>query len=176
MGRRRAETGLFMRAINFLTNRGTTIVRTTDFWGRPKTVVHNYDTGTKKEYTHNKGFFGNRTDVKVFHNGRKVGKGNIKSTFLGHDVEKLEYTHGRVKKSVKKMNCGIFGNRDKSQHYGDDGGKIGEAYGRKGLIFSGYSRSYKGSCFSCNGTGVFPRTGETCRKCGGTGIFVRRSK
>lgn len=172
----RKETGLIGRVFNALTHSGTTITRTTDFWGHPRTIVHNYDTGTTKEYTHNKGFFGDRTDVKVFRNGRKVGKGNIKRDFLGHDVERLEYAHGRIKKSVKKMNCGLFGNRDKAQYYDNYGQEVGKANGRRGLIFSGYSRSYEGICFCCNGTGVFHKTGEICRKCGGTGIFNRRVK
>ena len=171
MRRGRRETGFFESLFNAITRSGTTVRRTTDFWGNPKTVVHNYDTGTTKEYTHNKGLFGDRTDVKVYRNGSRVGEGSIKRRFLGHDVETLKYDHGRVRKSVKRMNGGLLGNRDTVEHYDADGHKIGSGIGRKGLILPGYTRSYSGKCFRCNGTGVFQRTGETCRKCGGTGVY-----
>jgi len=171
MGRGRRETGFFESLFNAITRSGTTVRRTTDFWGNPRTVVHNYDTGTTKEYTHNQGLFGDRTDVKVYRNGSRVGKGSIKRSFLGHDVETVKYDHGRVRTSVKTMNCGFWGNRDTVKHYDKDGRETGSGSGRKGLILPGYSRSYSGKCFRCNGTGVFQRTGETCRKCGGTGVY-----
>ena len=170
MGHGRRETGLLGRLFNYLTQSGTTVTRTRDFWGNKKTVVHNYDTGTTKEYKHGQGFFGDRTDVKVYRDGRRVGKGSIKKDVWGHDVEKLEFEHGRVKKSVKTMNCGLFGNCDKIEHYGEDGESVGSWRGRRGVILPGYSRSYSGICFRCNGTGVFHKTGDTCRKCGGTGV------
>ena len=173
MGRGRRETGFFQSLFNAITGSGTTIRRTTDFWGHPRTVVHNYDTGATKEYTHNKGLFGTRTDVKVYRDGKRVGKGNINRDFWGHDVETVNYGQGRVRKSVKKMNCGFWGNKDKVTHYDANGSVVGSGSGRRGMILSGYSRSYSGRCFRCNGTGVFQRTGEPCRKCGGTGVYRR---
>ena len=103
MARGRRTTGLFQSLFNAITHSGTTIKRTTDFWGHQKTVVHNYDTGTTKEYIHNKGFLGDRTDVKVYQNGSRVGKGNIKHSFWGRDIETLKYNHGPVRKTVKQM-------------------------------------------------------------------------
>lgn len=171
MGRR--ETGLFERIFNALTGTGTTVTRTTDFWGNKKTIVHNYNTGTTKEYKHNQGFFGNRTDVKVKRNGEKIGHGHIKKNFWGHDIETMHWDSGKVRKSVKKMNTGFLGNRDKSTYYDASGNNIGERCGRKGVFFNTYSHKYTGKCFRCDGTGIFQKTGETCRKCGGTGVFSK---
>ena len=67
----RQETGLFERLFNAITHSGTTITRTTGFFGGRKTIVRNYDTGITKEYSHDRGFLGNRTDVKVY---RRVGR------------------------------------------------------------------------------------------------------
>ena len=52
MGRGRRETGLLEGLFNALTGTGTTVRRTTDFWGNKKTIVHNHKTGTTKEYLH----------------------------------------------------------------------------------------------------------------------------
>ena len=71
MGRK--ETGLFGRIFNCLTGTGTTVTRKKDFWGNKKTIVHNYDTGTTKEYTHGQGFLGNRCEYC-----RKVLNGTVK--------------------------------------------------------------------------------------------------
>ena len=80
MGRR--ESGFIEDFFNSLFGTGTSVKRTTDFWGNKKTIVHNYKTGTTKEYTHNQGFWGNRTDVKVKHNGDEIGRGHIRKNFL----------------------------------------------------------------------------------------------
>ena len=172
MGRR--ETGFFEDLFNALTGTGTSVKRTTDFWGNKKTIVHNYSTGITKEYTRNQGFFGDRTDVKVTRNGEEVSRGHIKRNFLGHDVETLEHNNGRVRSSVKKMNMGFFGNRDQTTHYDQSGNAVGEGHGRRGLIFNTYSREYSGKCFRCDGTGTFQPTGQTCRRCGGTGIYRKQ--
>ena len=172
MGRR--ETGFFEDLFNALTGTGTSVKRTTDFWGNKKTIVHNYNTGTTKEYTHNQGFFGNRTDVKVKRNGEEVSRGHIKRDFWGHNVETLEHNRGRVRKSVKKMNMGFFGNRDQTTHYDKTGNALGEGHGRRGLIFNTYSSEYSGKCFRCDGTGTFQPTGKPCRRCGGTGIYRKQ--
>lgn len=171
MGRGRKGTGILGRLFNAITGTGTTITRKKDFWGNKKTIVHNYDTGTTKEYTHDKGFFGNRTDVNVYHDGKQIAKGHIKKDFLGRDVEKLDYEHGRVKKSVKKMNCGFLGNHDNTVHYDKSGRVLEEKKGRRGMIFGTYTEEHKFICSCCNGTGIFQRTGEKCRKCGGTGVY-----
>ena len=173
MGRK--ETGLFGRIFNCLTGTGTTITRTTDFWGNKKTIVHNYDTGTTKEYTHGRGFFGNRTDVKVSRNGRTIANGHIKKDFWGTSHETLERNHGRVRRSEKKMNAGFFGNHDHTRHYDASGHQVGEEHGRRGLVFDSYSREYTGTCFRCDGSGIFAPTGQPCRRCGGSGVY-RKSK
>lgn len=171
MRRGRRETGFLESLFNAITQSGTTIRRTRDFWGNRKTIVHNYDTGTTKEYTHNQGLFGDRTDVKVYRNGSRVGQGNIKRSFWGTNVETVKFNCGRIRKSVKKMNSGFFGNRDIVEHFGKDGKKLGTGKGRRGLVLPGYSRKYSGACFRCNGTGVFSKTGEPCWCCGGTGVY-----
>lgn len=112
---RRKTTGTLERIFNALTGTGTTVTRTRDFWGRKKTVVHDYGTGTTKEYTHGCGFWGNQTKVKVREGGALTGTGTLRD------------------------------------------------HGRHG--------TFEGTCFRCNGTGIFARTGKTCRKCGGTGRY-----
>ena len=171
MGRR--ETGLFGRIFNALTGTGTTVTRTTDFWGNKKTIVHNYDTGTTKEYTHNQGFWGNRTDVKVKRNGKEIRSGHIKKNFWGNDIETMNYHSGKIRKSVKKMNTGFFGNHDNTDYYDASGNQVANRHGRRGLIFNSYEQHYSGECFRCNGTGIFEPTGKTCRRCGGTGIYKK---
>lgn len=172
MGRK--ETGFFGRIINAMTGTGTTITRTRDFWGNKKTIVHNYDTGTTKEYTHNQGFFSNRTDVKVSRNGREVARGNIKRDFWGHDVETLDHSRGKVRKTVKKMGEGFWGNKDHTTQYDTSGNEIGRRDGRRGLIFNSYTQEYTGTCWCCDGTGIFQKTGKPCRKCGGTGVYRKK--
>lgn len=169
MGRR--ETGFFEDLFNCLCGTGTSVKRTTDFWGNKKTIVHNYGTGTTKEYTHNQGFFGNRTDVKVKRNGNVVGRGHIKKDFWGHDVETIERNSGKIRKSVKKMNTGFFGNHEQTTHYDYCGNKVGKSNGRHGLIFNTYTKEYTGKCFRCDGSGIFQPTGKACRRCGGIGIY-----
>ena len=119
MGRK--ETGLFGRIFNCLTGTGTTVTRKKDFWGRTRTVVHNYDTGTTREYTHKPGFFGSRTDKDVSRHGRHVGSGYTRRNFWGSYSE------------------------------------------------------YSGTCFRCDGSGIFAPTGQPCRRCGGSGIY-RKSR
>ena len=172
MGRR--ETGFFEDLFNCLCGTGTSVKRTTDFWGNKKTIVHNYGTGTTKEYTHNQGFFGNRTDVKIKRNGEEVSRGHIKRNFWGNGIETLEHNNGRIRKSVKKMNTGFFGNRDQTTYYDADGREVGARSGRRGLIFNTYTNEYTGVCFRCNGSGVYQPTGKPCRKCGGTGIYRKQ--
>lgn len=145
----RRETGFFESLINAITHTGTTITRTNDIFGRRKTIVRNYDTGITKEYSHDRGFFGNRTDVKVFRGSRLVADGNVKRDFLGRGVIRLKHKGGLVRESVKKMDMGFFGNRDASAYYDKNGRKTGSAYGRQGF-FGGYDRSYKGGCSHYN--------------------------
>ena len=168
----RKETGLFESMFNAITGTGTTIRRTTDFWGNKKTVVHNYDSGTTKEYTHGQGFFGNRTDVKVKRHGRVVGKGNIKKGFFSRAKETIDYSEGRVRRTEKKYNQGFFGNRDETVLYDDSGNVIGHRKGRRGLVFNKYTQEFTGECYVCHGSGTF-RTGAPCRKCNGTGVYRR---
>ena len=169
MGRR--ETGILEDLFYALTGTGTSVTRTTDFWGNKKTIVHNHRTGTTKEYTHNQGWLGNRTDVKVKRNGKEVSRGHIKRNFLGCDIKTLEHNDGRIRKSVKKMNTGFLGNRNQTTYYDYYGNKVGESNGRRGLMFDTYSSEYQGECFRCDGTGIFKPTGKTCHRCGGTGIY-----
>ena len=170
----RKETGLLGRIINHMTGTGTTITRTRDFWGNLRTTVHNYDTGTTKTYTHNQGFFGGRTDVKVERGGREVARGTIKRDFWGRGVETLDYSQGKVRRTVKKMDRGFWGNRDQTQHYDAAGREIGHREGRRGLFFDSYTQEYTGTCWCCDGTGIFQRTGKPCRKCGGTGVYRKK--
>ena len=140
----RRETGFFGSIFNAITHTGTTITRTTGFFGGRKTIVRNYDTGITKEYSHDKGFFGNRTDVKVYRRGKLVATGDVKKDFWGRGVMKLNYKQGAVKKSVKKMDRGLFGNHDETTYYGSSGRKVGHAHGRQGLIFNGYTQKRNG--------------------------------
>jgi len=107
------------------------------------------DTGITKEYTHDKGFFGDRTDVKVFRGSRVVASGNVKKDFWGRSVVKLNHKRGVIKESVKKMDQGFFGDRDTTVYYGRRGREVGNAYGRQGL-FNGYERHYRGACSRYN--------------------------
>ena len=174
MGRR--ETGLLERLFNYMTGTGTTVTRTSDFWGNKKTIVHNYDTGTTKEYTHHQGFFSDHTDVKVLRDGEEVARGNIKRDFWGRGIETLEHTRGKARKTVKKMDLGFWGNKDQTCQYDDSGREIGRREGRRGLIFDSYTQEYTGVCWRCDGTGIFQKTGKPCRKCGGTGVYRKTKK
>jgi len=62
---------------------GTTVTRTTDFWGNPKTIVYNHATGTTREYTHKQGIFGDRTDYRVTRHGEEIGTGYIRKNSWG---------------------------------------------------------------------------------------------
>lgn len=170
----RKETGFLQSLINRITGTGVTVRKTTDFWGNKRTIVRNYNTGTTKTVTHGQGFFGNKTDVRIERDGKTVLKGRIGKNFLGEKCKTMEYAEGRMRKSVHKSNCGFFGNKDETVHYDACGRVVGRGRGRHGLLLDTYKREYEGTCFACNGTGVF-RSGKTCRKCGGTGIF-RKSR
>lgn len=121
MGRK--ETGLFGRIFNCLTGTGTTVTRKKDFWGNKKTIVHNYDTGTRKEYVHRRGF---------------------------------------------------FSDSDQSTYYDRRGRQTGQR-NRRHTLFSGTYSEYTGTCFRCDGSGIFAPTGQPCRRCGGSGVY-RKSK
>lgn len=129
----RRETGFFESLFNAITRTGTTITRTNDFFGRRKTIVRNYDTGITKEYSHDRGFFGNRTDVKVFRGSRLVADGNVKRDFLGRGVVRLKHKGGFVRESVKKMDMGFWGNRDASSYYDKMGVRLGVRTGGRGF-------------------------------------------
>lgn len=159
----RRETGLFGRIYNALTGTGVTVTRTTDFWGNPRTVVHNYNTGTTKEYTHRKGFFSNRTDVRVKRQGREIGRGAVRRSFTGKRTLDIEYTEGRVRRHVGEFNQGFFGNKTQHTYYEGQGSVAGVRKGHRSLIFNRYTQEYTGVCFRCNGTGIH-RSGQTCRK------------
>lgn len=168
----RRETGLIGRLFNALTESGTTITRTGGFLGPKKTIVKNYDTGVTKVYAHGaKG----RAAVEVFRNDSKIAEGNIQRDIYGCSVEKLQYKKGRIKKSVKKMGQGLWGNLDTTKYYDKKGRKVEESKGKQehGFIFDKYTRSHEAKCFRCNGTGIYAKTGAICQKCGGTGIFKR---
>lgn len=168
MGRK--ETGFFRSLYNAVTGTGETVRHTTDFWGNRRTVVHDYDTGTRKTYTHKKGVFSDRTDVRVERHGKTVGKGSIKKDVWGRSQESIDYSHGPVRRSVKKYNRGFFGNRDETVQYDSSGNVIGRRKGKRSLLSNNYSQQYEGTCFCCNGTGIH-RSGNTCRKCGGSGVY-----
>lgn len=90
MGRR--ETGFIEDFFNCLFGTGTSVKRTTDFWGNPKTIVHNYKTGTIKEYTHNQGFFDNHDQTTHYDdNGCEVGERNGKRGLI-FNTYSSEYT------------------------------------------------------------------------------------
>lgn len=145
----RQETGFLQGLFNAITHSGTTITRTRGFFGGRKTIVRNYDTGITKEYSHDRGFFGNRTDVKVFRGSRLVADGNVKKDFWGRGVVRLKHKGGLVRESVKKMDMGFFGNRDATSYYDKNGRNTGSAHGRQ-RMFGGYTRSYKGGCSPYN--------------------------
>lgn len=171
MGRK--ETGFLRSMFNALTGTGVTVRRTTDFWGNRKTIVHDYNSGTRKEYSHDRGLFSNRTDVRIKRHGKQIGKGSIKTDIFGNSRETLEYSEGKTRKTVKNYNRGFFGNKDETVHYDKDGKVIGHRKGKHTLIFDYYTQEYTGTCYCCNGTGTH-RSGTTCRKCGGSGIYRKK--
>lgn len=173
MGRGRKETSLLGALFNAITQSGTTVTRTKDFWGNPRTIVKNYDTGTTKEYRHNAGFWGNKTKVIVCKNGEKIAHGQITHDILGHDIERLQYNDNSY--SIKKMNKGFWGNKTEWKNYDTTGKLTGHGNGRRGLIFNTYTQSYEGTCYACNGTGIFTKTGKPCRRCNGTGVFRKKN-
>ncbi len=77
---------------NAITGTGETVRKTRDFWGNTRTVVHNYNTGTTREYTHKKGFFSDRTEVRVKRDGETIGNGRIKKNNWGFNRTTHEYT------------------------------------------------------------------------------------
>lgn len=145
----RRETGFFESLFNAITHSGTTITRTRGFFGGRKTIVHNYDTGVTKEYTHDQGLFGDRTDVKVFRGSKHVASGNVKQNFWGQGVVTMKHKRGRIKESVKRMDQGFFGDHDTSVYYDRKGREVGSAHGRQGL-FGSYDRQYRGKCSRYN--------------------------
>lgn len=171
----RKETSLIGAFFNAITGTGTTIRRTTNFWGKRKTIVHDHKSGTTKEYTHKQGLLRNRTDVKVRRNGKVVGEGNIKEGWFSGPRETINYTSGQVRRTEKDYNKGFFGNKDETRYYDAAGNIIGRRNGRHGLVFNTYSQEYTGKCYTCDGTGVF-RNGSTCRKCNGTGVYRKGKK
>lgn len=171
----RKSTGLFQSLINAITGTGETITRTTDFWGNKKTIVHNHRTGTTKEYTHKRGLFSDRTDVKVSRKGNVIGEGSIKKDFFGRAEETLKFKSGRVRKSVKKMDRGFFGNKDETVQYDANGHVVGRKQGHRSLLFNTYTDEYTGECFACNGTGIHS-SGNVCRKCDGSGVYRKKRK
>lgn len=67
-----------------------------------------------------------------------------------------EYTHG----------CGFWGNRADVKVR-----KSGAQVATGTLHQNGRHGTYEGTCYRCNGTGTFAKTGEPCRRCGGTGRY-----
>ena len=171
MGRRRTS-GLFETLVKSAFGVGTTVHRTTDWVGRPKTIVKHHDSGKTKEYVHGTGLLANKTHVTVKSGGGHVTQeGHIKENFWGSKHETLHHTDGSGHSSVKKFNAGFFGNKDKTTTFDGSGNIDGHGEGTKGIITGIYRPEYRGQCWTCNGTGVFAKTGQPCRKCGGTGVY-----
>ena len=174
MGNYRESSGFFETFVKSILGQGTTVHRTTDWLGRTKTVVKHHDSGKNKEYTHDTGFFGDKTRVRVCNSdGKVIQKGNIKNTFWGNKYETLETTDGSGRYSKKKFNAGFFGDKDKLTTYDSDGIADGHGQGSNGIFNGTYRSSYKGECWTCNGTGIFYKTGKQCRKCEGTGVYKK---
>jgi hypothetical protein len=124
---------------------GTTVHHSTDFLGRRKKVVVHHDSGKSKHISHGHGFLGNVTHIEKRHGNAVVETSTHKRRFWGgHD------------RTTHKAN----GNRIDSEH-------------RPGFFRSHGSRRVSGSCWPCEGTGTFPRTGKTCRRCGGSGLYTK---
>ncbi|HPP52183.1 MAG TPA: hypothetical protein PK777_04460 [Thermoguttaceae bacterium] len=172
MGKHRKSSGLFETIVKSAFGIGTTVHRTTDWLGRPKTIVKHHDSGKTKEYTHGTDFFGDKTRVRVKNgSGHVTQQGHIKKNFWGNKYETLEHTDGSGRSSKRKFNVGIFVPKDKLTTYDAQGRETGYGEGKHGVFTGIYRSHYDGQCWTCNGTGTFQKTGKPCRKCGGTGVY-----
>lgn len=156
MGRGRKETCFFGTIFAALSG-GTTVRRTTTWTGKKKTIVPHWGSGKTKEYTHNDGFFGNKTTTKTTKNGRVVERGEVRKGFFGGTYETAKKVDGT--KVERNFRSGIFTDYVSTKQSGTC-----HACDGKG--------TFSKACRACRGDGQFAVAGKHCANCAGTGSLI----
>jgi len=139
------SSGLLETLVKAVFGFGTTVHHSTGFLGRRQKVVIHHDTGKSKHISHGHGVLGNITRIE-----KRRGDAVTETT-----------THKRR----------FWGGHDRTTHQ-SNGNRIDSEH-RPGFFRNRGSLSVSGSCWTCEGTGTFAKTGKTCRKCEGSGRYSK---
>jgi hypothetical protein len=142
---KRRSSGLIETLVKSVFGFGTTVHYSRDWAGRPKKTVIHHDSGKQQTTVHGYGWLGNITRS-----------------------EKKQ--HDRVYEKTETRHC-FWGGRDKTTER--DNGTVVNSESGKGFWGNHGYRHVHGTCWSCEGSGVFAKTAKSCRKCGGSGRYSK---